>query len=119
MFKRVTAGAAALMLIAVASAYAQQPPVGPDFGRRQSRMHVRNTSQARRLAADCPVAWFVFDVLYLDGHLLIDLPYSERRERLEALELPFPVPPSFSGDASSVRSSRPIKRMIFSYVPSC
>ena len=82
---------------------ALDPETGrPDFGRLQSRMHVRNTSQARRLAADCPVAWFVFDLLFLDGHLLIDLPYSERRERLEALELPFPVPPSFSGEGEAV-----------------
>jgi bifunctional non-homologous end joining protein LigD len=82
---------------------ALDPDTGvPDFGRLQSRMHVRNTAQARRLAKDYPVAWFVFDVLYLDGHSLIDLPYSERRERLEALELPFPVPPSFSGDGDAV-----------------
>jgi len=35
MLKTVTAGAAALMLIAAASAYAQQPSAGPEFGRRQ------------------------------------------------------------------------------------
>ncbi len=35
MLKIITAGATALMLIAGASAYAQQPPAGPDFGRRQ------------------------------------------------------------------------------------
>jgi LTXXQ motif family protein len=35
MLKTVTAGATALMLIVGASAYAQQPPAGPDFGRRQ------------------------------------------------------------------------------------
>ena len=35
MLKIVTAGATALTLIAGATAYAQQPSVGPDFGRRQ------------------------------------------------------------------------------------
>ncbi len=35
MLKIVTVGAAALMLIAAASAYAQQPSASPDFGRRQ------------------------------------------------------------------------------------
>jgi hypothetical protein len=35
MLRTVTAGAAALMLIVGASAYAQQLPDGPDFGRRQ------------------------------------------------------------------------------------
>src|SRR5215813_13449357 len=34
MVKTVTAGATVLILIAGASAYAQQPPAGPDFGRR-------------------------------------------------------------------------------------
>jgi len=34
MLKMVTAGAAALMVIAGATAYAQQPPAGQDFGRR-------------------------------------------------------------------------------------
>ena len=29
----------------------------------------------------------IFDLLYLDGHSLIELPYRERRERLEALNL--------------------------------
>jgi hypothetical protein len=35
MVKIVAAGATVLMLIAGASAYAQQPSAGPDFGRRQ------------------------------------------------------------------------------------
>ena len=35
MHKIVAAGATALMLAVGASAYAQQPPAGPDFGRRQ------------------------------------------------------------------------------------
>ena len=29
----------------------------------------------------------IFDLLYLDGHSLIELPYTDRRERLEALGL--------------------------------
>lgn len=32
-----------------------------------------------------PVAFLVFDVLYRDGELLLDLPLAERRRRLEAL----------------------------------
>jgi zinc resistance-associated protein len=35
MIKTIAAGTTALMLIAGVSAYAQQPPAGPDFGRRQ------------------------------------------------------------------------------------
>ncbi len=37
------------------------------------------------LSADIPVSFLVFDLLYLDGELLLDLPLTERRRRLEAL----------------------------------
>jgi bifunctional non-homologous end joining protein LigD len=40
--------------------------------------------------ADCPVTYLIFDLLYLDGRSLLDLPYAERREQLEALELDGP-----------------------------
>ena len=38
-----------------------------------------------------PVVYAIFDVLYLDGHSLMGLPYAERRERLEALNLSGPA----------------------------
>jgi bifunctional non-homologous end joining protein LigD len=63
----------------------------PSFGRLQSRMHVRSESQARRLAIQTPVAYMVFDLLWLDGHALLTLPYSERRERLRELQLDGPA----------------------------
>ncbi len=59
----------------------------PSFERLQRRMHVSTPSAVRRLAASIPVVYAVFDLLYLDGQLLIDLTYEERRERLEELEL--------------------------------
>jgi bifunctional non-homologous end joining protein LigD len=59
----------------------------PSFGRLQRRMHVTSPSQVRRLAASVPVVYAIFDLLYLDGHTLMELPYTERRARLEALEL--------------------------------
>jgi bifunctional non-homologous end joining protein LigD len=40
--------------------------------------------------AELPVTYLIFDLLYLDGRSLIDLPYVERRERLDALELDGP-----------------------------
>ena len=40
--------------------------------------------------ADRPVTYLIFDLLYLDGRSLVDLPYTERRERLEELELDGP-----------------------------
>jgi bifunctional non-homologous end joining protein LigD len=40
--------------------------------------------------ADTPVTYLIFDLLYLDGRSFVDLPYAERRERLEALSLEGP-----------------------------
>jgi len=59
----------------------------PSFGRLQRRMHVSSGSAIRRLTADTPVVYAIFDLLYLDGRSLLTLPYSERRDGLEALGL--------------------------------
>jgi bifunctional non-homologous end joining protein LigD len=63
----------------------------PSFERLQRRMHVSSPSSIRRLAAGMPVLYAIFDLLYLDGHSLMDLPYRERRKRLESLELSGPA----------------------------
>jgi bifunctional non-homologous end joining protein LigD len=57
------------------------------FAALQERMHVASTAKARRLATSTPVTYIVFDLLWLDGHSLMDLPYAERRKRLAALRL--------------------------------
>jgi bifunctional non-homologous end joining protein LigD len=62
----------------------------PSFGRLQSRMHVASEAAAKRRMKDCPVAYIVFDLLWLDGHSLMELPYEERRARLEELGLQGP-----------------------------
>ena len=59
----------------------------PSFGALQQRMHVAARAQAARLAKSTPVTYMIFDLLWLDGHSLMGLPYSERRERLAALQL--------------------------------
>jgi bifunctional non-homologous end joining protein LigD len=59
----------------------------PSFGELQQRMHVAARERARRLAKQTPVTYMIFDLLWLDGHSLMDLSYQERRERLAALEL--------------------------------
>ena len=56
----------------------------PDFGLLQGRMH-RTGPEVARLAAAAPVSYLVFDLLALDGESLLALPYTERRERLDAL----------------------------------
>jgi bifunctional non-homologous end joining protein LigD len=55
------------------------------FQRLQRRMHVIQPSA--RLLSDTPVAFVAFDVLWLDGELLVDRPQTERRRVLDDLGL--------------------------------
>ena len=59
----------------------------PSFERLQSRMHLANEAAVRRAVRDIPIAYVLFDVLYLDGHTTFALPYTERRALLEGLAL--------------------------------
>jgi bifunctional non-homologous end joining protein LigD len=59
----------------------------PSFSALQSRMHVRKSVEARRLAARAPVTYLAFDVLRLYGVELTDRSFSERRATLERLEV--------------------------------
>jgi bifunctional non-homologous end joining protein LigD len=60
----------------------------PDFGLLQHRMHIASPHEARRRAAERPISIALFDVLWLDGHVLIDLPWHQRRKVLEDLVEP-------------------------------
>jgi bifunctional non-homologous end joining protein LigD len=59
----------------------------PNFGALQRRMHLSAEGAVRRLARDAPVTYMIFDLLWLDGHSLMELPYRERRARLAELDL--------------------------------
>jgi bifunctional non-homologous end joining protein LigD len=59
----------------------------PSFERLQQRMHQTSESLIRRRMKSHPVTYVIFDLLYLDGHSLMEEPYTERRRRLEELEL--------------------------------
>ncbi|HEY7135987.1 MAG TPA: non-homologous end-joining DNA ligase [Acidimicrobiia bacterium] len=77
----------------------------PSFELLQPRMHVGSPATARQLASRAPVVCMLFDVLWLDGSLLLDAPYEERRTRLEHLALAAPswqVPPAHHGDGQAV-----------------
>ena len=54
-----------------------------DFQRLQSRMGVRNPSP--ELMRDEPVVYYVFDILYCDGHDLRHVPTIERKEFLKGI----------------------------------
>jgi bifunctional non-homologous end joining protein LigD len=80
----------------------------PSFPALQQRMHVHNDRLARSLASSVPVTYLVFDVLHLDGKSCVDLPYTERRQLLERLELNGPcwhISPSFDGDGAAVSAT--------------
>ena len=62
----------------------------PSFERLQSRMNLESQSAVRRRMAETPVTYLAFDLLFAEGRSLVDLPYSERRERLRELKLDGP-----------------------------
>lgn len=76
----------------------------PSFQRLQERMHVADPRLAARKAADVPVAWFAFDLLWRDDEDLTSLPWTERRSRLEDLEVSgsgAAVPPGLVGEGDA------------------
>jgi bifunctional non-homologous end joining protein LigD len=77
----------------------------PSFQKLQSRMHLTSEHAVRRLARDDPVHYIAFDLLYLDGHSLMDLRYDERRAKLAELELHGPTwqaPAHHVGDGAAL-----------------
>ena len=85
---------------------ALDPATGrPSFERMQRRMHVESESAIRRLRKDVPVVYTIFDLLWLDGHSTMSLPYEERRRLLESLELRGPswhTPAYHPGEGSAL-----------------
>jgi bifunctional non-homologous end joining protein LigD len=72
----------------------------PSFEALTARMHVSSPAKAARLAREVPVSFLAFDLLCLDGELLLEVPYWQRRVLLEALGLEgrhWQTPPSFTG----------------------
>ncbi|MEV4703656.1 non-homologous end-joining DNA ligase [Actinoplanes sp. NPDC049316] len=81
----------------------------PSFTSLAERMHVRDTGKAARLAVTLPATYMIFDLLRYDGAWLLDLPYEERRARLERLDLgpgPRMVPPAFPDGAATAAAAR-------------
>ena len=78
----------------------------PSFERFQSRMHVDNANEIRRLAQRIPVVYIIFDLLWLDGHSLMNVAYEERRAELLDLGLTgasWQTPPHEVGDGAATR----------------
>jgi bifunctional non-homologous end joining protein LigD len=80
----------------------------PSFQKLQGRMHLTSEHTVRRLAQSDPVHYVVFDLLWLDGRSLMELPYTERREQLTALGLNGPTwrtPANHVGDGAAMRDA--------------
>ena len=77
----------------------------PSFQTLQRRMHVVSPHDVRLRMSDTPVIFLAFDLLRLDGSVIVERPYTERRARLEALDLSannWQTPPSQVGDGQAV-----------------
>jgi bifunctional non-homologous end joining protein LigD len=59
----------------------------PSFERLQQRMHLTRDAEIRRRAQEVPVTYMLFDLLYLEGHSVMNRPYEERRRMLESMDL--------------------------------
>ncbi len=77
----------------------------PSFELLQSRMHLASESAVRRRMRELPVAYVAFDLLWLEGHPTLPLPYTDRRKLLSELELEGPswrTPAHREGDGAAL-----------------
>ena len=85
-------------------------PAGrPSFTALAERMHVRDPGRAARLAVSLPVTYMIFDLLRYAGESLLDVPYAQRRDRLESLDLgagSWMVPPAFTDGPATEAAAR-------------
>ncbi|HXC77691.1 MAG TPA: non-homologous end-joining DNA ligase [Candidatus Acidoferrum sp.] len=77
----------------------------PSFEEIQQRMGLTSDTEVRRKMKLVPVTYMIFDVLWQDGHPLLDQPYAERRRRLGQLKLSgasWQTPPSEDGGGQAM-----------------
>ncbi|MGH9246980.1 MAG: DNA polymerase ligase N-terminal domain-containing protein [Acidimicrobiales bacterium] len=90
--------------------------VGSGEGRASidRRLGARSDSVIRRLARDQPAAAVVVDLLWIDGHPVIDVPWSERRQALDDLALDGPAwrtPSAHHGDGEALLDAARTQRL--------
>ncbi len=74
------------------------------FSLLKSRMHLSSKPTAEQIRS-VPIVYMVFDVLYFQDGVLMPLPYTQRRQILEALHLGsdnWQVPPSSEGNGEAL-----------------
>jgi bifunctional non-homologous end joining protein LigD len=60
----------------------------PSFEKLQSRINIVNARDVERAMKSIPVAYVAFDLLYLDGRDVTQLPVEDRKELLEKIVVP-------------------------------
>ena len=102
----------------------------PSFERLQSRMHLGSDAAVRRRMGEIPVTYVIFDLLWLDGHSTLALPYQDRRKLLAELSLAGPswrTPGHREGDGAALLAASEeqglegivAKRLDSAYEPGC
>ncbi len=77
----------------------------PSFERLQSRMHLAFDRAVRQRMKEMPVTYVIFDLLWLEGHATLALPYRDRRKLLTELCLNGPswrTPAHREGDGAAL-----------------
>lgn len=81
----------------------------PSFSRLQNRMHLTKAREIEREVIRTPIAYYLFDLLRLDGHDLTGMPLRDRRALLETLaedsDAPMIVPPVFDDLDAALETS--------------
>lgn len=85
-------------------AYSEQDGRCLPFGVLQKRLGRKNISD--ELMRQAPVACMVFDILYMDGAVSLDLPLAQRKEMLASIHLAYPLvhAPSISVSVESLQA---------------
>lgn len=86
----------------------------PSFGRLQRRMGLSDPIRIQRRAADTPVTYVAFDLLWLNGRSLLDEPYARRRELLAELDFEGPnwqAPKHHVGDGEALLEAVRARRL--------
>jgi bifunctional non-homologous end joining protein LigD len=80
----------------------------PSFEEIQQRMGLTAENEIRRKMRDVPVTYMVFDLLWKDGHSLMDRPYVDRRQALAELKLTgasWQTPPFEKGGGQTMKDA--------------
>ncbi len=80
----------------------------PSFEEIQQRMGLTAETDIRRKMKEVPVTYMVFDLLWRDGHSLMDQPYADRRNALAQLRLAgasWQTPPFEKGGGKTMKDA--------------